>query len=109
MANQAQKDAVVKLHGLNDGSDITATYGDGGYTIGHTDPYELAAAIATGGNPVTAVVATNDTDISVDGGTSASTILITYYDGTTSTDVADAVWAEVSILLMLLLTLQVVL
>lgn len=49
MANQAQKNAVRRLHELSDGSEITATYGEGGYPIAHTDPYELSAVINAGG------------------------------------------------------------
>ncbi len=101
MATQSQKNAARRLHELNDGSEITSTYGEGGYAIAHTDPYELSAIITAGGVlsvpvTVTAVVATNDTDITIDGGTSASTILITYSDASTSTDVTLAVWAGVS-------------
>lgn len=49
MANQSQKNAVRRLHELSDGSEITATYGEGGYAIAHTDPYELSAVILAGG------------------------------------------------------------
>ena len=66
MANQAQKDAVVKLHGLSDSSDIPGTYGSG-YGISYTDPYELAAVLASGG--VYPAVVTGVTDGTLINGT----------------------------------------
>ena len=44
----------------------------------------------------TSVVATNISDITVDGATSQSTILITYSDASTSTDATKATWAFVT-------------
>lgn len=75
MANQAQKDAVVKLHGTQDGSDITSAYGNGVYNIARNDPYELAAVLVAGGvYPIPAPVVTGVTDGTAVDGASGSVI-----------------------------------